>query len=360
VLDITGLTKSFLVPDGQVVAICGLNLVVEEGKFFVLLGPSGCGKSTLLRCTAGLEHPQEGEIFLGGKCMTSIRNGVLVDPEDREIAMVFQSYAVWPHMTVFDNVAFPLVEAKQRRLARGLVNEKVKEALALVRLSGLERHSAATLSGGQQQRVALARALVREPQLLLMDEPLSNLDAKLREEMRDEIKDLTRSLGVTTLHVTHDQTEALALADVMAVMHEGKILEVGHPETIYRNPSDRTVAEFLGRTNWLIGVVSDDGSVKTGTGVVRCSLPGGAKTGTTVRLGVRPEWIELGLEPCQRPNSFHGKIDARMFLGDTVLYWVKVGQFRFMVKSAFQNFAVGQLVYVMAPPDSWVAFRDQP
>lgn len=355
-LKIEKLTKRFDGPSGQIMAVRNLDLTVEEGKFFVLLGPSGCGKSTLLRCVAGLEQPEQGDIFLSGKLVCSVRQKISVDPEDRDIAMVFQSYAVWPHMTVFQNVAFPLTEAKRKRLSAKLVAEKVKEALELVRLSGFERHSAATLSGGQQQRVALARALIREPKLLLMDEPLSNLDAKLREEMRDEIKELTKRLHVTTLHVTHDQTEAMALADEMAVMHEGKVLEIGQPENLYRKPGNRVVAEFLGRTNWLTAIVDEGGSAKTDIGFIKCPLPDGLAAGSAVSLGIRPEWVELRAEHCEGENSFVGKIEARMFLGDAVLYWARIGKARLLVKTTLSDFSVGCSVGVVMPSAQWVAF----
>ena len=358
-LKIEKLTKRFDIPSGQLMAVRNLDLTVEEGRFFVLLGPSGCGKSTLLRCVAGLERPEQGDIFLGGNLVCSVRENVSVDPEDREVAMVFQSYAVWPHMTVFENVAFPLTEAKKKRFSPQLVEEKVKEALGLVRLSGFERHSAATLSGGQQQRVALARALIREPKLLLMDEPLSNLDAKLREELRDEIKELTKRLRVTTLHVTHDQTEAMALADEMAVMCEGKILEIGQPENLYRKPGDRVVAEFLGRMNWLTATVGERGSAKTEMGFIKCPLPDGLAPGSEVSLGIRPEWVELRADRCEGANSFAGKIEIRMFLGDAVLYWVRVGKARLLVKTALTDFSVGWPVGVVMPSERWVTFPER-
>ena len=358
-LKITNLTKRFEVPGGQVMAVRDLDLFVDKGKFFVLLGPSGCGKSTLLRCVAGLEGFEEGEIFLGDQLLSSARKGIFMDPEDREIAMVFQSYAVWPHMTVFENVAFPLTEAKRKRVSPGQVKAKVEETLELVRLSGLGSYSAATLSGGQQQRIALARALIREPKLLLMDEPLSNLDAKLREEMRDEIKELTRSLGVTTLHVTHDQTEAMALADSMAVMSNGRILEIGEPEALYRSPGNRTVAEFLGRTNWLAGTVEGPELVRSEMGVVKISSPDRATVGTTVILGIRPEWIELTAEASNAPWAFPGSIDGRTFLGDAVLYWVRLGKARLLVKTTSSDLPASGPITVVIPPDRWVVFSDE-
>jgi len=359
-LKIERLAKRFAAPSGQVLAVRNLDLTIQEGKFFVLLGPSGCGKSTLLRCVAGLEQPEQGDISLGGKLVCSVRANIAVDPEDREIAMVFQSYAVWPHMSVFENVAFPLTEAKNKRYSSHQVAQKVKESLTLVRLSGFEHHSAATLSGGQQQRVALARALIREPKLLLMDEPLSNLDAKLREEMRDEIKDLTKRLHVTTLHVTHDQTEAMALADEMAVMSAGKVLEIGQAENLYCKPGNRAVAEFLGRTNWLRATVDERKLVKTEMGLVKCRLPETSVLGSSVTLGIRPEWIELRSDRGEGLNSFAGNIEARMFLGDAVLYRVRVADTHLLVKTGLTDFAVGSPVGVIIPSERWVTFVDEP
>lgn len=355
-LRITGLSKRFEVPGGDIRAVWELELTVGEGEFFVLLGPSGCGKSTLLRCIAGLEQIDGGDIILADQLISSTRSNVSVDPEDRDVAMVFQSYAIWPHMTVFENVAFPLTEAKKRRFSAAQVATKVRDTLKLVRLEGFERHSAATLSGGQQQRVALARALVREPKLLLMDEPLSNLDAKLREEMRDEIKDLTRMLKMTTLHVTHDQTEAMALADLMAVMSDGRILEVGEPESLYRRPSNRTVAEFLGRTNWLTATVEGPDVVRAEMGIVKCPLQNGVAIGSPVSLGIRPECVELRAEPAQASNSFSGTIESRMFLGDAAIYWVRVGQARLMVKTTEPEFPSSGPINVVMPKQRWVVF----
>ena len=272
--------------------------------------------------------------------------------------MVFQSYAVWPHMTVFENVAFPLTEAKRKRIPSSQITSKVGEVLELVRLTGFERHSAATLSGGQQQRVALARALVREPKLLLMDEPLSNLDAKLREEMRDEIKELTLRLGVTTLHVTHDQTEAMALADVLAVMYDGKILEIGQPETLYRRPANRVVADFLGRTNWLTGTVESPEKINTEIGILISPAGGKNSVGSKISVGIRPEWVELTREQNTIQNSFSGQIEVRTFLGEAAFYWVRVGQKRFMVKTALSDFHRGDSVSIGLPADRWVVFRE--
>jgi iron(III) transport system ATP-binding protein len=282
-------------------------------------------------------------------------DGFFADPEDREVAMVFQSYAVWPHMTVYENVAFPLTETKLKQYPSSQVKTKVKDALSLVRLSGFEEHSAATLSGGQQQRVALARALIREPKLLLMDEPLSNLDAKLREEMRDEIKELTKKLGVTTLHVTHDQTEAMALADVIAVMDGGEVLEIGHPETLYCQPKNRTVAEFLGRTNWIAGVLKAPELVSTEIGPMTVN---GAKQpiGGRVTVGIRPEWIQLKTVPENTGNEFTGTIEGRTFLGDAVVNLVRINSTRLVIKTTLLDLPSSGPVVIKLPSERCIIF----
>jgi iron(III) transport system ATP-binding protein len=359
-LKISNLTKQFQVTGGRTIAVRGLDLHLEKGQFFVLLGPSGCGKSTLLRCVAGLEEFEDGEIFLGDRLVSSAREKIFTAPEDREVAMVFQSYAIWPHMTVFENVAFPLMEAKKARFTSAQSASRVKDILALVRLSGFESYSAATMSGGQQQRIALARALVREPKLLLMDEPLSNLDAKLREEMRDEIKELTRTLGVTTLHVTHDQTEAMALADAMAVMSEGQLLQIDDPESLYRRPVSRTVAEFLGRTNWISGTVEGRDVVRTGMGAIAVPLSQRFTAGDPVSLGIRPEWIGLKADAGSIPGSLAGRVEARTFLGEAVVYRVNVGSAELLVKRSSSNvFPLGPIGVVISP-DHWAVFPGGP
>jgi iron(III) transport system ATP-binding protein len=357
-LKVVNLTKQFEVPGGRVSAVRNLDLTVNPGEFFVLLGPSGCGKSSLLRCVAGLESIDSGDIYLGDRLLSSSEKRVFVDPEDREVAMVFQSYAVWPHMTVFENIAFPLTQAKNKRCSPSEVTKRVKQIMQLVRLSGFERYKTATLSGGQQQRVALARALIREPELLLMDEPLSNLDAKLREEMRDEIKELTQRLGVTTLHVTHDQTEAMALADVLAVMSNGRILEIGSPETLYRRPSNRTVAEFLGRTNWVAGTIEAGGASTTEIGTMRAPAFANFTIGSKVSVGFRPEWIDLKMGAESGPNRFSGVIEARTFLGDSVIYWVSVGGKRLMAKSTVSDISAMSSVTVNIPVERCVIFPE--
>ncbi len=245
-IGIRSLTKIFKTGGEAVRAVDAVDLQVNEKEFFVLLGLSGSGKTTLLRCVAGLEKPEAGEIKLGEEIVSAPERGIFVPPEDRGIGMVFQSYAVWPHMTVFDNVAFPLTDGK-RRIPRNAMRDRVMKALGLVQLSAFADRPVPFLSGGQQQRVALARALAVEPKVLLMDEPLSNLDARLREEVRDEIRGLAKKLGITVLYVTHDQVEAMALADRIAVMSGGKILQIGGAEDLYHSPESRSVGEFSAR-----------------------------------------------------------------------------------------------------------------
>src|SRR5438876_8807945 len=242
-LQVTMLRKTFTTERGGVRAVEDVSFTVEEGRFFTLLGPSGCGKTTTLRCVAGLERPEAGTIRLDDAVLSG--PGRFMPTYARDIGMVFQSYAIWPHMTVFDNVAFPLRVARTRPTLLE-IRQRVSQALATVRLEGLQDRAATKLSGGQQQRLALARALVREPKLLLLDEPLSNLDAKLREQMRMELRQLQRTLRLTTLYVTHDQVEALAMSNVVAVMHQGRIMQTGAPREIYERPANRFVAEFIG------------------------------------------------------------------------------------------------------------------
>ncbi|MDH4291869.1 MAG: ABC transporter ATP-binding protein, partial [Dehalococcoidia bacterium] len=246
-IKIENLFKKF----GKVAAVNHVWLEVKQGEILTLLGPSGCGKTTTLRCIAGLERPDEGDVIIDGKSMFS--QG-FVPPSKREIGMVFQNYAVWPHMRVFDNVAYGL---KIQKLPKNVIKKKVTENLESLGLTGLEKRFPGQLSGGQQQRVALARALVGNPKVLLLDEPLSNLDAKLREKMRFEIKSLVRRMGITSVYVTHDQAEAMVISDRVSVMNAGDIVQVGTPEEIYKKPANRFVADFIGTTNFIPGEISE-------------------------------------------------------------------------------------------------------
>lgn len=329
---------------------------VREGEFCVLLGPSGCGKTTTLRCVAGLERPDDGEIEIGGTVVSSPARRIYVATEKRDIGMVFQSYAIWPHMSVFQNVAFPLTQG-HRRVARSLVAEKVRHALSLVRLEELVDRPATDLSGGQQQRVAMARALVTEPKILLMDEPLSNLDARLREQMRVELKKITRSIGVTTLYVTHDQAEALSLGDKVCVMNDGEILQVGAPHEVYARPKNLFVAQFVGEMNLIKATVADQNQVLSPLGKVRCAVPLAFSSGKEVTLAIRPEHLAL-LHPAeQRENGVKGKIVTKNYLGDTSLLEVDINGVALMVKlPGDSDFQVGQQALIVLPPDRWQVY----
>src|SRR5258705_13803521 len=244
---IENLRKTFVAPGNVTVnAVDGISLGIETGKLITLLGPSGCGKVKTLSCLACLERPESGRIVIAGETVCDVEKGFFVPPSDRGIGMVFQSYAIWPHMTVFENVAFPLRVARERKYPSAEIKDRVVRALDMVRMSGYENRPSTQLSGGQQQRLAFARGLVREPKILLLDEPLSNLDAKLREQMRVELKRLQKNLGITTVYVTHDQSEALALSDEIAVFSAGKIIQRGTPQDIYRRPASQFVADFIG------------------------------------------------------------------------------------------------------------------
>jgi iron(III) transport system ATP-binding protein len=362
-LKIDGLTKRFETEDADVQAVRGISLEVRDGAFFTLLGPSGCGKSTTLRCVAGLEYPDEGEVSIGEDVVVSSIRNIFVPPHQRNIGMVFQSYAIWPHMSVFENVAFPLTQMKAR-VRRREIRDKVLKALDLVQLAGLENRPAPLLSGGQQQRLALARALVGEPKLLLLDEPLSNLDAKLREEMRVEIVKLTHRLHITTLYVTHDQVEALAMSDVVAIMRDGKIEQIANPKDAYTAPETRFTAEFVGTTNIIEGQVIGDTSskaaccVQTEHGPLLCDLPGNVARGDRVIITLRPENISVVREHPGEQLDFagtvlEGKVELAAFMGDFLDGRIRVGDQAFRVK-VHPSFALelGERVYLRLPKES--------
>jgi iron(III) transport system ATP-binding protein len=322
------LVKTYRAERGAVGACDHVSFDVEDGRFFTLLGPSGSGKTTTLRCVAGLERPDAGEVELAGVVVSSDRGGIFVPPNRRSVGMVFQSYAIWPHMTVFDNVAFPLRVARSR-LSSPQIARRVTQALATVQLEGLRDRPATKLSGGQQQRLALARALVREPKLLLLDEPLSNLDAKLREQMRLELRELQRSLRITTLYVTHDQIEALAMSNVVAVMHQGRIMQTGTPREIYERPANRFVAEFIGSMNLIPGTVAAAAEgglwrIQTPYGTLTCAVPDG-RSGRDVLVSVRPEDITVDDDARSDPEAWDATIGQVVFLGESVDCRLDVG-----------------------------------
>jgi iron(III) transport system ATP-binding protein len=308
---------------GDLWAAQDVNLNVEAGEFFTLLGPSGCGKTTLLRIIAGFVAPDRGTIFLDNSLMND------VPPWRRDVGMVFQNYALWPHMTVFENVAFGL---RERKISRPETKTRVAAALERVGLTATERRRPSQLSGGQQQRVALARTLVIQPRVLLLDEPLSNLDAKLRTEMCIELLKLQRDLGITTVYVTHDQEEALALSTRIAVMHAGKIVQQGNPREIYENPRSRFVAEFVGKSNLLAGIVQHiEGQIaviqtEEGFKINAALAARQPNPGNKVTIYVRPEAIALVATSDGRsePNRLHGKVAASAYQGSSVEYEVNI------------------------------------
>ena len=319
---------------GSARAVDRLTLEIQEGEIFTLLGPSGCGKSTTLRLVTGLERPDEGEIFVRDKAVASVPNRVFVPPHKRHMGMVFQSYAIWPHLTVFENVAYPLRAHKVRRPE---VKERVLKALALVGLQGLEDRPGPLLSGGQQQRVALARALVYEPEILLLDEPFSSLDAKLRDQMRVELKQLQRRVGITVLFVTHDQVEALSLSDRIAVMDSGRAIQVGSPQELYDSPEKPFIRDFLGKSVVLQGQIARFGPenqvevVLAGklqrTFRVRDASVSQQSAGQRVLLAIRPEDIIVDHAGADGScNELEGTIAAMLFQGDRYECLVRMGE----------------------------------
>jgi ABC-type Fe3+/spermidine/putrescine transport system ATPase subunit len=335
------------------------SLDVRRGEIFTLLGPSGCGKTTTLRLVAGLERPDGGEITLRGRVVASVPRRVFVPPNRRNLGMVFQSYAIWPHMTVFANVAYPLT---LRRLGRAVIRERVARVLDLVGLAGMETRGATLLSGGQMQRLALCRALVYEPDLLLLDEPFSNLDAKLREQMRLELRLLQRRLGITVLFVTHDQIEALSLSDRIAVMQRGRVEQVGTPRSLYEGPATTFVRDFVGSTVILRGRVSTlaPGSV----GVTLNGALGGRPlagrsvaaaplvTGAEVHVAIRPEDIEVDV--ARDGGTLPGVIDTLLFVGDRYEARVSLGgeQRIVLLLPRTREWKEGQAVSLGFPPDT--------
>ena len=315
----------------EVVAIEDLSLTVEPGQFFTMLGPSGCGKTTTLRSVAGLEIPDGGEITLDGRTLYSGPKKILVEANKRGLGMVFQSYAIWPHMSVFKNVSYPLdVLPRGKRPARKEVQERVERVLDVVRLGDLAGRPATDLSGGQQQRLALARALVAEPPLLLLDEPLSNLDAKLRDETRAQLRRLQRDLKITTVYVTHDQNEALAMSNVIAVLDQGRLEQLGKPREIYESPRSRFVATFIGTTNLIEGSVGRrDGSgyeLTTAHGPLAVRSDADLATGRSVSVAVRPEQLTVAAgERPAAPGQWRGTVRRRSFMGDIVEYDIDLG-----------------------------------
>jgi iron(III) transport system ATP-binding protein len=357
------LHMTYKATSGLVPAVRGVTFTVQPGEFYTLLGASGCGKTTVLRCIAGLEAPERGRIAIGSTVVYSSLEHIAEPPYRRDIGMVFQSYAIWPHLTVFDNVAFPLVSGRHR-LSRQQVQERTRRALHLVQLEDLASRPAPLLSGGQQQRVALARALVAEPTVLLLDEPLSNLDAKLRAEMRFEIKHLVKSLGVTTLYVTHDQMEALTMADRVAVMQEGVFVEEAAPRDIYLRPRAAFTASFLGDTNLIAGQVMGRATadamwrVHTSHGPLLCPAEDWPEGPDRVWVACRPEGLLVTAAAPQGDNVLTGRIIAAIFAGDQITYRIAVGAQVLQAKSPpFSSFQEGDQVFVQLPSERCLLMR---
>ena len=355
-LSIENLHKVF----GGVKALDNVTLEAAQSEMLVLVGPSGCGKTTCLRCIAGLERPTSGRIRIGDKNITAIEEGVFLPPEKREIGMVFQSYAVWPHMTVFENVAYPL---RSLGVRGDTLHTRVMESLKLVQLDLLAERYSSQISGGQQQRVALARSLVSAPKLLLFDEPLSNLDANLRLQMRIEIKDLQRKLGFTAVYVTHDQTEAMAIADRIAIMDRGVLRQVGSPRDIYERPANAFVAGFMGTTNLLEGKLfardSAGAVVKTSAGVdVRVARAEGGALGDAVRISIRPE--AMVFKPLQGAvNAWPAIVRLATYIGEYIIYRAEIGGQPIEVHARPNDiYAPGTAITVGANPENCILLRE--
>jgi iron(III) transport system ATP-binding protein len=356
-IDIAGVDKSF----GSFKALSGIELAIAEREFITFLGPSGCGKTTMLRTLAGFLKPDRGSIHVAGRLLSSQQ--AVVPPEQRRMGMVFQNYAVWPHMSVLENVAFGL---RLQKLARAEVAERVTRVLAAVGLQGLELRHPGQLSGGQQQRVALARSLVVEPSILLLDEPLSNLDAKLRERMRTELKTLQRRTGITFIYVTHDQAEAMALSDRIVVFNQGTVQQVGEPREVYQRPANLFVADFMGLVNKLPGTVLDhrEGSarVRIGAQTIETRAAERLDTAGAVVVAIRPEAIRFGRpDQVAGSNVLAGTLVESSFLGNIIDHQVDIGGVLLRVQGDRQEtYAPGAAVNLVIPTSECVAMRSDP
>ncbi len=346
---IEGLLKTF----GSVAAVDYIDLDIKAGEFFTLLGPSGCGKTTTLRMIGGLEKPDAGKVTVGDEVVVSVSDRKFVQPDKRDMGMVFQSYALWPHMTVFENVAYPL---KMRGLRKRDIGERVEESLRLVGLEGFGSRPSPLLSGGQQQRVALARALVYSPRVLLLDEPLSNLDAKLRVTMRQELKDLQTRVDVTMIYVTHDQTEALSLSDRIAIMNSGRVEQIGTPEQIYLNPTTAFAQDFLGQTISIAGSVTEQGVISvTGDAESRLHVTMDSSkiaVGDEVTVAIRPERMVTHdtLPGGEGRNIVRLVIQEATFVGDRYEYKGQIGDVEIVIPlPSTKQYAVGDSVYLEFP-----------
>ena len=358
-LQVENLTKLYA-PGESGGGIRNVSFDVADGEFYTLLGPSGCGKTTTLRSVAGLEEPSSGRMTIADQVIFDSAKGLFVPANQRRLGMVFQSYAVWPHMSVFDNTAFPLRMLPGKRWGDPDIRRLAMRTLETVGLAEFASRSAAQLSGGQQQRLALARALVAEPSLLLLDEPLSNLDALLREQMRSELRRLQKEVGVTAVYVTHDQSEALALSDRIAIMHNGRIVQIGTPHQIYHQPRNAFVATFVGRSNMFRGKLLERNNaharIATALGPVLCEASNDA-TGSAAAL-IRPEHVVLTAAagpPDSTINRFRGRMFQVAFLGEATEYVVQVGKVEILVRTIAGQYDGSEDVDVYFPPEKMLA-----
>ena len=357
ILKVKNLSKNF----GKVKAVQDVTFEATEGKVLSLLGPSGCGKTTTLRCIAGFENPDQGEIYLGNRKITPF------PPEKRGIGMVFQNYALWPHMTVYGNLAFGL---QIKKVPKPEIDKRIKIVLSMVQLDGYESRYPRQMSGGQQQRIAMARALVFEPEIMLLDEPLSNLDAKLREEMRFEFTELQRKLGITAIYVTHDQAEALVISDKIVILNQGKIVQSGSPKEIYSNPKNKFVAGFIAVSTFIDGSVdsflegkknvvvkSDDGFIINGT---NDNLSIGQRVSVVMRMNTIKFIQNESKVEKNKVNIFRGKIIQSSYLGENIDYKIKLGKWEVRTSvEAKYDFKLGDEVTFYLSPEDIIVTREK-
>ena len=355
-LEIASLVKNY----GAVQAIRGIDISVQEGEIFTFLGPSGCGKTTTLQSIAGLETPTSGQITMAGEPVFDSLRNILVPANRRRLGMVFQSYAIWPHMSVFENVAFPVVHGSNS-YSKNEIRELARNALKLVKMDEYIDRPAPHLSGGQQQRIALARAIVHKPRLLLLDEPLSNLDAKLRDTMRVELRQLIKDLGITTIFVTHDQTEALSMSDRIVLMKDGEIVQVGTPREVYLRPETSFTADFMGRSNLVPATLTGRDAADTPIGRVQCVATEKARRAEAICVAIRPQAIATGLpgSVARSENTLRGIIEEITFLGDVAEATVNVrGTLLRANFSPYDPLKVGDEIELSFSRESCVAVAD--